>query len=297
MSTEALREKVRAQVRQALAAGAAGEGDAAVAALMHRFEAAYAAANAEAIVACFAPEVVWTLPDGRVLQGRAACLAFLKERFANPLGPTFSDSQLQVLGQTVVQTYRVSVPLPGGQTLAREGTDVYQIRGGLIVRKDAYWKQLAAPAASPPAPTAVTLPLRLRSPADAHTLTELLRRLAASPALMQASRAGLLRLDLQVDAPDVSGATSAMAATTAVDPAACCSACQQGQTCECTGPQCQLHAKGASAVLEGVVGERQVKALAPSVKTVRLGTKAVMTPLGKDALRKRGISIERGDKT
>jgi ketosteroid isomerase-like protein len=148
MSTDALREQIRAQVRTALGGSKATGGDASVAsvtALMHRFEAGYAAVNAEAIVACFAPDVVWTLPDSRVLHGRAACLAFLKERFASPVGPKFSDSHLNVLGQTVVQNYKVSVPLPGGKALTLDGTDVYQIRDGLIAVKDAYWKQIGAP--------------------------------------------------------------------------------------------------------------------------------------------------------
>ena len=83
MSADALREQIRAQVRTALGAKATGA-DTSVAALMQRFEAGYAAVNAEAIVACFAPDVVWTLPDSRVLRGREACLAFLKERFASP---------------------------------------------------------------------------------------------------------------------------------------------------------------------------------------------------------------------
>lgn len=302
MSTEALREKIRAQVRQALSAAPSGDGS--VAALMQRFEAGYATVNAEAIVACFAPDVVWTLPDGRVLKGREACLSFLKERFASPMGPKFSDSHMHVLGQTVVQNYKVTVPLPGGQSVTRDGTDVYEIRGGLIARKDAYWKQVGAPAAAATAtaaPAAVTMPLRLSSEADAHALTDLLRRLAASPALLQASQAGLLRLDLQVGAPGApatGSATSAMAATTAVIPAACCSSCKQGKACECTGPECKLmhdHASAPAAqILEGVIGERQVKALAPGVHTVQLKPGAVLTPLGKDTLRKRGITIERG---
>ena len=40
-----------------------------------------------------------------------------------------------------------------------------------------------------------------------------------------------------------------------------------------------------------------LKTLSPSVKTVRLHPKAVLTPLGKEALRKRGITIDRGAKT
>ena len=148
MSADGLREQIRAQVRTALGASKATGGDASAAsvtALMQRFEAGYAAVNAEAIVACFAHDVVWTLPDSRVLHGRAACLVFLKERFASPVGPKFSDSHLNVLGQTVVQNYKVSVPLPDGKALTLDGTDVYQIRDGLIARKDAYWKQIGAP--------------------------------------------------------------------------------------------------------------------------------------------------------
>jgi ketosteroid isomerase-like protein len=308
MSTDALREQIRAQVRTALGGSKATGGDASVAsvtALMHRFEAGYAAVNAEAIVACFAPDVVWTLPDSRVLHGRAACLAFLKERFASPVGPKFSDSHLNVLGQTVVQNYKVSVPLPGGKALTLDGTDVYQIRDGLIAVKDAYWKQIGAPKPAAPAagPQGVVVPLRVGTAAQAHALTELFKRLAASPALLQAAQSGLLRFDMRVDETAVkavaaSGA-SAMAATTAIDPAACCSSCKAGKACECKGDQCDLHAHQAAngiPELKGVVGEKLLKTLPPSVKTVRIHPKAVMTPLGKEALRKRGITIEQGVK-
>ena len=311
MSADALREKIRAQVRTALGASKATGADSSVAsvasvtALMHRFEAGYAAVNAEAIVACFAPDVVWTLPDSRVLHGRAACLAFLKERFASPTGPKFSDSHLNVLGQTVVQNYKVSVPLPGGKALTLDGTDVYQIRDGLIARKDAYWKQIGAPKPAAPAaaPQGVVVPLRVGTAAQAHALTELFKRLAASPALLQAAQSGLLRFDMRVDEAAVkavaaSGA-SAMAATTAIDPAACCSSCKAGKACECKGDQCELHAHQAAndiPELKGVIGEKLLKTLPPSVKTVRLHPKAVMTPLGKEALRKRGITIEQGVK-
>jgi ketosteroid isomerase-like protein len=302
-----LRQQIRAQVRTALGAKATGAdtSKSSVTALMQRFEAGYVAVNAEAIVACFAPDVVWTLPDSRVLRGREACIAFLKERFASPTGPKFSDSHLNVLGQTVVQNYKVSVPLPGGKALTLDGTDVYQIRDGLIAVKDAYWKQIGAPKPAAPAaaPQGVVVPLRVGTAAQAHALTELFKRLAASPALLQAAQSGLLRFDMRVDEAAVkavaaSGA-SAMAATTAIDPAACCSSCKAGKACECKGDQCDLHAHQAAndiPELKGVIGEKLLKTLPPSVKTVRLHPKAVMTPLGKEALRKRGITIEQGVK-
>ena len=316
MSADALREQIRAQVRTALGAKATGA-DTTVAALMQRFEAGYAAANAEAIVACFAPDVVWTLPDSRVLNGRAACLAFLKERFASPTGPKFSDSHMNVLGQTVVQNYKVGVPLPGGQSVTLDGTDVYQIRDGLIAVKDAYWKQIGAPKpaaaaqADVPAagPQGVVVPLRVSTGAHAQALTELFKRLAASPALLQAAQSGLLRFDMRVDdaavkavaaaapapAPHASQATSAMAATTAADPAACCSSCKAGKACECKGDTCDMHDhKEDVPELKGVIGEKLLKTLPASVKTVRIHPKAVLTPLGKETLRKRGITIDRG---
>jgi ketosteroid isomerase-like protein len=325
MSTDALREQIRAQVRTALGAGRAKDDPASVAALMRRFEQGYEMVSAEAIVACFAPDVVWTLPDSRVLRGREACLVFLKERFASPTGPKFSDSHMNVLGQTVVQNYKVGVPLPGGQSVTLDGTDVYQIRDGLIAVKDAYWKQIGAPkpAASPaptPSPAApaaasantpatgpqgVVVPLRVGTAAQAASLTDLFKRLAASPALLQAAQSGLLRFDMRVDEAAVkavaasagtSGGASAMAATTtAADPAACCSSCKAGKACECKGDTCDMHDhKEDVPELKGVIGEKLLKTLPPSVKTVRIHPKAVLTPLGKEALRKRGITIDRG---
>ena len=320
MSTDALREQIRMQVRKALGAASspAPAADASVAALMRRFEAGYETMSAEAIVACFAPDVVWILPDSRVLNGREACLAFLKERFASPTGPKFSDSHMNVLGQTVVQNYKVSVPLPGGQTGTYDGTDVYQIRNGLIARKDAYWKQVGMPKPTTPnkataSPIGVVVPLRVGTAAQAAALTDLFKRLAASPALLQAAQSGLLRFDMRVDEAAVkavaasggatggsSGGASAMAATTAIDPAACCPSCKEGQACECKDERCDLQAHKASESvpeLKGVIGEKLLKTLPASVKTVRIHPKAVLTPLGKEALRKRGITIDRGSKT
>lgn len=317
MSTQALREQIRLQVRTAWGANNATGSDESIAALMRQFEAGYEAANAAAIVACFAPDIEWSLPDSRVLRGRPACLAFLKERFASPAGPRFSDSRMNVLGLTVVQHYTVSLPLPGGQTGRFDGTDVYQVRNGLIARKDAYWKQIGAPkagalvAAGTLGAAALVVPLRVGAPAQAAALTELFKRLAASPALLQAAQSGVLRFDLIVDegaAQTVASAgggassTSAMAATTAIDPAACCAPCREGKACECGDTHdkthCDTRPHGAPVVtqLKGVIGERQVKALAPATQTIRLHPKAVLTPLGKDALRRRGIAIDRGTK-
>ena len=148
------------------------------------------------------------------------------------------------------------------------------------------------------------VPLRVGTAAQAAALTDLFKRLAASPALLQAAQSGLLRFDMRVDeaavkavaASRVASGASAMAATTAIDPAACCPSCKEGKACECKGDACALHDHAAEDVpeLKGVIGEKLLKTLPPSVKTVRIHPKAVLTPLGKEALRKRGITIDRG---
>jgi hypothetical protein len=162
------------------------------------------------------------------------------------------------------------------------------------------------------APSALVIPLRLGSAQDTAVLTQLFQRLAASPALLKMADTGFLRFDLRVDAAalgtvsnavsvekSASVATSAMATTTATDPSACCSSCKEGKACECKGDTCALHEHPAEDVpeLKGVIGEKLLKTLAANVKTVRLHPKAVLTPLGKEALRKRGITIDRGAKT
>jgi hypothetical protein len=159
---------------------------------------------------------------------------------------------------------------------------------------------------------ALVVPLRLGNAQDTSALTQLFKRLAASPALLQAVNDGLLRFDLRLDAGAVQAVTAqaspanaahakssnAMAATTTIDPAACCSSCKTGKTCECGDTVCDAHAQQAKVPeLKGVIGEKLVRSLASGVKTVRLNPKAVLTPLGKDALRKRGITVDRGETT
>lgn len=148
-----------------------------------------------------------------------------------------------------------------------------------------------------PVRTAVVVPLRVSSAQHSAALTQLFKRLAAQPALLQMVDAGWLRFDLRVDASALQ-ALDAPPTSNASASEACCSACQAGKACECQGDRCDQHPHPAQTPavpeLSGVIGEKLVKALPPGVNTVRLHPKAVATPLGKEALRKRGITIERG---
>jgi hypothetical protein len=148
---------------------------------------------------------------------------------------------------------------------------------------------------------AVIVPLRVSSASDSQALTELIKRLGASPALLQATQNGLLRFDLRVDAAMAASPTQATqpapSAPASAPSADCCDACKAGKTCACGEQGCD-HAAAAPApqapLLEGVVSEKRIKSLAAGVKSVRIHPKAVLTPLGKEALRKRGITIDRG---
>jgi hypothetical protein len=153
----------------------------------------------------------------------------------------------------------------------------------------------------------ITIPLRIANQSQLELLTQLSKRLALSPALLNMVNAGLLSFDLKIDGALTESSsvvtargTSAMDATTAINPATCCASCKEGKSCECQADGCQLHPHSHpndTPELSGVVGEKLVKTLASGVQAVRLNPKAVLTPLGKEALRKRGITVHRGANT
>jgi ketosteroid isomerase-like protein len=263
--------------------------DLASTATMQRFEAGYVAKDPQAIVSCFAPDVEWRLPTGRVLRGRAETQAFLQERFADPAGPRFSDSRLRVFGNTVVQTYRVGVPRPDGSVSDLEGCDIYRVRDGLITHKDAYWKQLPPlPTAAEPAATAPTaaaapglsVPLVVTCAASVARLSDMLLRLLASPLADATAQAGL-RFELRVQ-PGAGGCGDRCSCGTTDRPPAASAP---------TGAARATSPTATTPLLRGVVTERDVKALPADCRVVATAPRAVITPLARDALRQRGIAV------
>lgn len=131
------------------------------------------------------------------------------------------------------------------------------------------------------ASSAVVIPLRLYGPEDMHLLTQLLQRLAASPTLSQAAAAGLVRLDISVG----QGAL-----------VACCEPCQTGSkascSCSTSAPKSVESAPSAAAAeLSGLVSEKSVRKLGANIRQVSLAAHAVLTPMGRDELKRRGISL------
>lgn len=177
------------------------------------------------------------------------------------------------------------------------------IRGQLqaaLARRQARSTTSSANAAQAADGSAVVVPLRLSCAEDVLTLIPLFKRLAALPSLLQMVEAGLLRFDLQVDA----AVAQSLGSSNGVPVPACCGSCQSDQICQAAETVPATSSCGATPgsaatapILKGVVGERQVKALTLTVQAVRLDPKAVLTPLGKEALRKRGIAIEKGGAT
>lgn len=109
--------------------------------LMQRFAAAFTAGDVDAVVACLAPQFEWHLPDGTVCKGRNAVRAALEQRLNAPSAPEFTNIAFRYHGDTVIQTYDVAVKGTGRTRRRTRGLDVYRIsKGGLIARKDAYWK-------------------------------------------------------------------------------------------------------------------------------------------------------------
>jgi ketosteroid isomerase-like protein len=273
MNGEAFRAEVRSLLarRPAQATGTREDAAArAATAVMQRFEAAYVAADVDAIVACFAPEIEWRLPTGRLLRGRGETAALLKEGFADPSSPRFSASTFRTLGDTVVQNYRVSVPRADGSTSELDGCDIYRVRDGLITHKDAYWKQLppVVPAASP----GLAVPLVVSCACDVARLSEMLNRLLASP-LADAAAQGALHFELRMQP------VAAMAC-----------ACQAASTP--AGPAAPPETNPVTMLLRGVITERDIKALPTDCRLVGTAARAVLTPLARDALRQRGIAIQ-----
>jgi hypothetical protein len=137
----------------------------------------------------------------------------------------------------------------------------------------------------------ICVPLRLSGDRDLAVLAELIRRVAASPALAAAQAAGLLRFELSIDPAMPPAAVGAGAQPAR---AACCDDCARGDVCRCDGTRAAAPIAPSPAmtpVLRGVITERDVKALPADCRVVSTAPRAVLTPLARDALRQRGIAV------
>ena len=110
--------------------------------LFTRFEEAFIAQDIAAIGECLSPAFQWHQPNGDVIYGKKEALDEMERRFATPNGPKFSGTVWRFKGTTVIQTYNVEYIGPDGKPRQSRGLDIYEIGGGLITLKDAYWKMI-----------------------------------------------------------------------------------------------------------------------------------------------------------
>lgn len=110
--------------------------------LFTQFEEGFLAQDLELVGECLSPAFQWRMPDGRAVYGKAEALAEMERRFAAPNGPKFGKAIWRFEGETVLQTYDVEYTGPDGRRRKSRGFDLYEIGGGLIVLKDAYWKMI-----------------------------------------------------------------------------------------------------------------------------------------------------------
>ena len=117
-------------------------------ALMKRFRLAYAKADREELLATTSAGFEWhqhraheyeQLPTGRVLHGVDAMLEEIAWRRQNWTDVSYEEMQERSTGDLLVQTFTISGK-EAGQPFHAKVVDLYPVEGGLITRKDTYWK-------------------------------------------------------------------------------------------------------------------------------------------------------------
>lgn len=173
-----------------------------------------------------------------------------------------------------------------------------QVRA-LLDRHRAAGKRLDGPTPAPSsqaaaASTGVCVPLRVAGVDDLQALAAVLQRVAATPALARAHEAGLLRFEVRIaEGMDMTFATSSCqtASLPGGDHGTNQEAPPPTNHCACA-PVKAADGASTTTILRGVVTERDVRALPAACHHVEMAPRAVFTPLARDALRQRGITIQ-----
>jgi ketosteroid isomerase-like protein len=115
--------------------------------LMANFGKAWVKADVEGILACVTDDFEWRQatgsdgPSGRIIQGKDQLRAALAERDKSFADLSYSENKVEVFGDRIVQTFRISGKTPDGRAADWRGCDLYHVRDGKLAYKDSYWKQ------------------------------------------------------------------------------------------------------------------------------------------------------------
>ena len=78
----------------------------------------------------------------RKITGRQAIRDALGQRFAAVPDITWSEGRHWIFGDKALSEWRVRGTLPDGARLDCRGCDLWEFRGGKVLKKDTYYKQV-----------------------------------------------------------------------------------------------------------------------------------------------------------
>ena len=107
--------------------------------------------DVEGILADFADGAIWLLslgpnPDGRKLNGKQEIRDLLTQRFRDIPDMNWAVIRHFASGNLVCSEWTVTGTPKSGPRINWLGVDIWELRGGKIVKKDTYWKQVIRPA-------------------------------------------------------------------------------------------------------------------------------------------------------
>jgi ketosteroid isomerase-like protein len=112
---------------------------------LERLLAAFNRHDLDAIMAFFAEDAVLELPRGSApfgtrFVGKAAVREGLAGRLAGIPDVHYAEDRHWVCGDRGVSEWLLTGTTSAGEHLAVRGCDLWEVRDGLITRKDSYWK-------------------------------------------------------------------------------------------------------------------------------------------------------------
>jgi ketosteroid isomerase-like protein len=113
--------------------------------MLEAFLAAFNAHDVDAIMAFFTEDCVFEMPrgpapGGRRLVGRDAVREGIRSRFEGIPDIRYEDERHFVCGDRGVSEWTIHGTQRTGEPIEVRGCDLFEFTGGLISRKDSYWK-------------------------------------------------------------------------------------------------------------------------------------------------------------
>ena len=111
---------------------------------------AFNAHDLDAIMEFFADDCVFDMPRGpdpwgRRYEGKAAVREGLATRFKGLPNVQYGDDRHWVSANNGVSEWLLTGITPDGVRVRVRGCDLWEFRGGMVIRKDSYWKILEKP--------------------------------------------------------------------------------------------------------------------------------------------------------